>query len=267
MQSNYRLAVSDIDGTLATIGELISDENKRAVRRLQEAGIEVALASGRHHDNMRQFFEPMSGVHWIISSQGAKLAYHDESTTLYEGFMKCEDVSALVQEGMSLGFSILIYTRRRVLTPERTEWIEFYENYAKNTVETLPIQEITASHAYKIVWIGPEELAASMVSQGWQRPGILGMRTQPNLFEIMPETSTKGYAVSVLAKHLGIELEQVITLGDAINDVSMLAIAGCGIAMPHSTPEALAAARMVGPDAQPSVAFAAAVDRFFSMHR
>ena len=51
----YRLAAIDLDGTLLAPDHTISPANARAVERLQAAGIEVVLASGRHQGTMVAF--------------------------------------------------------------------------------------------------------------------------------------------------------------------------------------------------------------------
>jgi len=58
---------------------------------------------------------------------------------------------------------------------------------------------------------------------------------------LAPE-ATKGNALALLADDLGIEPDQVLAIGDSVNDASMLRWAGRGIAMPHGDRYALAAA-------------------------
>jgi len=54
--------------------------------------------------------------------------------------------------------------------------------------------------------------------------------------------ASKGKALALLAKELGIEQRSVLAIGDSVNDASMLNWAGRGVAMPHSDRYALAAA-------------------------
>ena len=57
----YRLAAIDLDGTLLAPDHTISPANARAVERLQAAGIEVVLASGRHQGTMVAFARALPG--------------------------------------------------------------------------------------------------------------------------------------------------------------------------------------------------------------
>ena len=63
-----------------------------------------------------------------------------------------------------------------------------------------------------------------------------------NLEFVLPHT-TKGTAVEALAKHWGFSTDEVMTLGDSENDLSMLRFAGAGVAMGNAKPNIKEAAR------------------------
>ncbi|MDU1398608.1 MAG: HAD family hydrolase, partial [Veillonella parvula] len=61
------------------------------------------------------------------------------------------------------------------------------------------------------------------------------LSSEGNLEFVLPHT-TKGTAVEALAKHWGLSPDEVMTLGDSENDLSMLRFAGAGVAMGNSKP-------------------------------
>ena len=61
----------------------------------------------------------------------------------------------------------------------------------------------------------------------------------------MPQGVSKGRAVKELAEKMGIGPDQVMTVGDFDNDLSMIEYAGYGIAMGNATPKVKAAAKYV----------------------
>ena len=83
----------------------------------------------------------------------------------------------------------------------------------------------------------------------WKRlekiPGIALTQSGNSNIEVIPAGVDKATGVRMLAKHYGIPMEQVMTLGDHENDVPMLQAAGYGIAMGNGTESAKAAARFV----------------------
>lgn len=63
------------------------------------------------------------------------------------------------------------------------------------------------------------------------------VRSTPYFLEFLNKDANKGLGVELLAKHLGIKREEIITLGDAGNDVHMIEYAGLGVAMGNSFDE------------------------------
>lgn len=68
------------------------------------------------------------------------------------------------------------------------------------------------------------------------------LSSEGNLEFVLPHT-TKGTAVEALAKHWGFSQDEVMTLGDSENDLSMLRFAGAGVAMGNAKPNIKEAAR------------------------
>ena len=68
------------------------------------------------------------------------------------------------------------------------------------------------------------------------------LSSEGNLEFVLPHT-TKGTAVEALAKHWGFSPDEVMTLGDSENDLSMLRFAGVGVAMGNAKPNIKEAAR------------------------
>ena len=68
------------------------------------------------------------------------------------------------------------------------------------------------------------------------------LSSEGNLEFVLPHT-TKGTAVEALSKHWGFSPDEVVTLGDSENDLSMLRFAGAGVAMGNAKPNIKEAAR------------------------
>lgn len=68
------------------------------------------------------------------------------------------------------------------------------------------------------------------------------LSSEGNLEFVLPHT-TKGTAVEALAKHWGFSPDEVMTLGDSENDLSMLRFAGASVAMGNAKPNIKEAAR------------------------
>src|SRR3954467_13549313 len=77
-----RLLSLDIDGTLLDSEGHLPVENREAIRRAIEAGVEVALATGRRYEFARHVFEALPGPLTLILSNGAVVKNCDGQTVL-----------------------------------------------------------------------------------------------------------------------------------------------------------------------------------------
>lgn len=71
------------------------------------------------------------------------------------------------------------------------------------------------------------------------------VRSTPYFLEFLNKEVNKGVGVEMLAKHMGITLDQVITMGDAGNDLHMIECAGMGVAMGNAFEEVKKAANYI----------------------
>ena len=65
----------------------------------------------------------------------------------------------------------------------------------------------------------------------------------PGNIEVIAPEAGKGRALAFVAEHLGLTRENVMAMGDAGNDLSMLAYAYHSVAMGNATPDVLQACR------------------------
>lgn len=262
-QSPFRLAALDIDGTLIHgNSRAISDANLRAVARMQAAGIEVILASGRHHASMLRFAAQLPGVRWMVSSQGAEAADIPRRDILFKIFHTPADARHLINLGRSLGYAIVVYADDGVYRLDAPEKISAYAGLDGGKITQITDDEALAHPILKVMWTGSEDGMADMAGH----PEVAALtatcvQTHTYLYELLPPGVNKGTGVARLAAHLGITAAQTLAFGDANNDVPMFQWAGRSVAMPGIWPAARAAATFAAPDdGPPGEAFARAVE-------
>lgn len=259
----FRLAAIDVDGTLVTAGLVVSEANRRAVARLQAAGIEVVLASGRHFETLSPFAEVLPGVRWLVSAQGGEVSNVGRTQILNQVFLSREDAHRVVALARKLGFHLALYTERGILVDEDAAVMGFYTRLAGKPPRST-VSQWREERLLKIVWIGGEAEIAGLADH----PEVRGMdlqrvRTHRQLFEFSPHGVSKATGLAVLSGHLGLQAEEVLAFGDADNDVPMFTWAGLSIAMPHGWPTALATAARIGPAGEDGTALARAIGSLF----
>lgn len=261
---NFRLAAIDVDGTLVGSTLEVSEANRRGLQRLQAAGIEIVLASGRHYETLRPFADAVPGIRWLVAAQGGDVVAVDRSQILRQAFLDQAGGSAVVALGRSLGFHVALYSEDGILVDDDAAVLGFYTRIAGRRPRHTA-REWTTQRLLKVVWIGePDAIAAVPGRAEIAAFDMEKVRTHQQLFEFSPRHVSKASGLAVLVDHLGLKADQVVAFGDADNDVPMFTWAGMSVAMDHGWPAAKAHASMVTPAGPAETALARAIDGVFS---
>ncbi len=263
----YRLAAIDLDGTLLGPDKSISEQNAAAVRRLNENGAQVIIASGRRHQNSIRFQRQLQLTGPIIACQGGLIRDGESGNVIEAHFLPQAVAREIAGEAEKNGVQAIYYHLDHLYVPERNNrWIDLYESRVGERAETLPsLSLLDGRRALKIVWYGDpvvlKKVRPVIAEQYHGKVDVLS--TESENLEFMPRGINKASALEKVARELGVSREQVLAFGDGENDLQMLEWAGMGVAMRHGNAAAIAAARMVSPPGPPETAFARAVEVLF----
>jgi Cof subfamily protein (haloacid dehalogenase superfamily) len=261
-----RLAAIDLDGTLLGPDGRISAENHRAVQRLQAAGAQVVLASGRHFNSMRKYTDSLPGMQWVVSCQGGEVSDVRRELVLNRVFMPVACVQEMFDLGRSLGLTAIVYAVEGVFTEHgQTSGLEFYTHLAGQAPRQIPAREFLEQPIFKVIWVGTAgpDIDQARAQFNGTAAGLQVVRTHTRLLEFMPAGVSKASALKVLAERLAITPAEVLAFGDGDNDVPMFEWAGRSVAMPHGWPAAIRHASHTAPPGPPETAFARGVDLIF----
>ena len=267
MNFPYRLAAIDLDGTLLGPDKKVSKENAAAVRRLNENGAKVIIASGRRHHNSIRFQRQLELNGPIIACQGGLIRDGESGNVIEAHFLPQTVSKEITNEGAKAGVRVIYYHLDHLYVAERNnEWIELYESRVGEKTEALPdLDRLDGRRALKIIWYGDPLVLGSvrprMAERYREKVDLLS--TEKENLEFMPRGINKATALAKVAAELGVRAEETLAFGDGENDVQMLSWAGAGVAMRHGHSAAIAAARFVSPEARPETAFATAVNALF----
>jgi hypothetical protein len=258
------LAAIDLDGTLFGPDGTVGSDNFAALERLARRGFTIALASGRHPQNMTQVAATLPMVGWIVGCQGGEVTDRNREQILARTFMKPTDVLAAAAAGMREGFGVVAYTVAGELAPRDGPDVERYRRITHTAIEVTGPHALAAEQVFKVMWIGTEDRLDAYVASG----RLLDLahtastvRSHREVFEFGPRGVTKATGASLLARHLGLAPEQVAGFGDADNDTPLFDWAGFSVAMPQARREVQARATVVAPAGPPESAFARGVEQ------
>ena len=258
---NIRLIALDLDGTLLTTDKLLTPENRVALERAAEAGIEIVPATGRFYGGMPESVRLLPFVHYAITVNGAQVLEAASQRSLY----RAEIPLALALEVMEYldGLPIIydcymdnwgwmtqaLYDQAADFAPHRHS-LEMLQKLRTPVPELKAHLRRVGHDVQKIqMFFRDMELRArSMEELGRRFPELVVTSSIPRNLEINSREATKGAALAALAGALGIPMAQTMAFGDDLNDVTMLRAAGVGVAMGNAGPEAKAAADRVTAD-------------------
>jgi Cof subfamily protein (haloacid dehalogenase superfamily) len=262
----YRLAAIDIDDTLVGPDRIISEANRDALQRLQDAGAMIALASGRSHANMVPFHQALGLETPLISANGALVREAPQGRVWAEHGLPWPLVQELIAAGRERGVSVLLYTLDGVYVDRRTEYTEYDQSRNDDPQILVPdLSAVRSGAIQKVLWMdSPSQVEALTAEMTAYYAGRLTVtHTDPPYLEFMPPGITKATGLADLARALGIDALDVVAFGDGNNDVQMLEWAGMGIAMSHAKPAAKAAADYTVPDRPVETSLAGGINWLF----
>jgi hypothetical protein len=255
ISKQFELAAIDLDGTLLGPDHAISEANALAVQRLQAAGAQVVLASGRHYNSMHKYVASLPGVQWVISCQGGEVS--DSS----RNFLRPAEVAKTMDAGRARGFSTVAYTVEGVFTDSTSDYeMDFYTDLAGTRPVMVSRNELLAREIFKVIWMGEPADFSRVAPVDVEFPRIQTVRTNARFLEFMPADVSKATALATLAAYLGIQPSAAVAFGDGDNDIPMFEWAGTSVAMPHGWAQALARAEFVAPDGPAETALARGVN-------
>ena len=248
---DIRLIALDLDDTLLDSRLEISKANLKAVAAAEEAGIEIVLASGRNFSSMRKYVLALGldrPGNYLVCSNGAE-THEAASGALVEHLSLpgpfCHEVVSLIE---SRGFSWQVYLDDRIYASEMNEWALLDQRLSGLPLLPAPPEdELFADGQTKFVIPGDPENIAEL--DAFLAPVLEGravvVTSKPYFLEILPLGADKGSALGRLAGKLGIGMDSVMAIGDAMNDLGMIRAVGWGCAPANAREEVKKAARIV----------------------
>lgn len=263
----YKLIAIDLDGTLLNSYGEVSNENKEAIRKATRKGIQVILASGRIGTSVETIAKQIGADNFYISGNGSMLFNMKKQKIEYENFINKDKVLELIKVCEENSIYYNIYTESMVIANALKYNVAFYnyenskkiskkrtninivENvyeYVKNLEDT-KFLKMTICDESKIIFTSIikkikkvkdiDVLDVSHMSRKIIKEGTIQNSIEYFYTEVTKKYVDKWTAILQLLKLTNIKPEEVIAIGDNINDQKMIQNAGLGVAMGQSNPK------------------------------
>lgn len=255
---SIKLIAFDMDGTLLNADHVtIPEKNISALCAARDKGIKIVAATGRTWCLIDRAIEPLGGVDYAVTSNGAavldpgshrwlyaKPIPNDKSLELIALLKKWEVPFEIYCEGQNyMEKSCIPLMPETLLSDMFTDYYDQFTFFVDSLEEALagrPMEKID------IFYVPPERREEISREIRGIFPAQLAHAADTNL-EITEADVTKGAALERLCGELGIMPEEVMAFGDGNNDVEMLSWAGLSFAMENGSDDAKAAAKAIAP--------------------
>lgn len=251
-----RMLALDIDGTLVNETRTVPERTRSVVAAALAAGVRVSLVTGRMATSALRFAAQLRLVDPIVAYQGAlvreiRAAGDDRpGRLLYHEPVSAAGALAAVRWAHAHGMDAHVNHLERFIIqrddPRWSEYATFLGGLAHPVDDIFRVLERPVS---KVTAVGEPPLPESLIDAARAALGEIAQPTisHPRFIEFVAPGVNKGRAVRWLARRQGIPLEQVMAIGDQLNDLEMVAAVGHGVAMRNAPAELRERARYVAP--------------------
>ena len=238
--SVVRLLALDLDDTLLRSDLTISYQTRNAIKKAEEAGVIVVLASGRIPAAMDQF-AGLLGMHkktgYLICNNGTLIQESHTGKVVYEIRMDVKTALTAFDLADAEGFPMQIYEDDIMYVSRHNEYTGYDQKLTGlRQVVVENFRGMVAGGCHKLLIPGDPKLLVPLESilRTYIGDSITIFTSKPYFLEILPANTNKGTALEKVAELLGINQKDVMAIGDSMNDEAMLKWAGIGVAMANS---------------------------------
>jgi Cof subfamily protein (haloacid dehalogenase superfamily) len=233
----YKLIVSDLDGTLLDSKRNISIGTRKSIDEFRRKGGFFTIATGRMELSAKGYIEQLEIDGPVILYNGSRIIDINRNFVIYDSKMNYMLARKTLELLKEYEWDPLVYVDGRVyvnsITPVVKEYME------KDTVMCDAVgnlYEFLERSPTKILIIGPGEQFESFAGKlSRMVPVTINcVRSEPNYLEILPDGVSKGAALRRLAGYMNIPMDEVVAIGDQLNDLEMIKAAGLGVAVENA---------------------------------
>lgn len=261
-----KLIAIDLDGTLLNSHGIVSEKNKQALIKANQQGAEIVIASGRSTNSVKNIANDLGVCNYIICGNGSLIYNLQKDEIIYDKFIDKKKVLQIIEICEQNSIYYNIYTENMVIAKTLNNNVLFYhqENASKpdskktkinlvqniyeyvEKLENQNILKITISDKNNVIFNGIirklreikniDVLDVAHMSRKIIKSGTEEVSLEYYYTEITNQNVDKWYAIEYLLDYLGIKKEEVMAIGDNVNDKIMIENAGIGVAMGNSAP-------------------------------
>ena len=259
--TTYRMIAIDLDGTLLAPDGKVTERTRVAIHRCLSAGMLVCFATGRNWTESRTVLETVAHYAHAVFAGGAMVVDTKQQVTLHKTGVDpqlAREICRLLEEA---GHAVLalqdtgaagvdyLVSDEIPVNAETSHWMKVT---AAKVHPVRRLSEYSHEHTIRLGIVAPPDEVQQVHDELERRMGdriffhrIFVQSAGVEVLEIFDPAVNKWEGILHVARHHGVEPEQIIAIGDDVNDLPMLRQAGLGVAMGNARDEIKSSAKKV----------------------
>lgn len=235
----YKMLVLDVDGTLLNDNKEISKRTLSTLRKVQQMGVRIMLASGRPTYGLLTLGKQLElDIYngYVMSYNGGQVIRASDGAIIFERRINPELIPYLEKKADKNGFGIFTYCDDYIVTnmpdnPRIKAEAELngmrivYEEHFSIAIDFIPC---------KCMLVSDDEEALVGLENHWKRrlDGVLDVfRSEPFFLEVVGCGVSKANTLAAVMEMENIKSDEVVAFGDGVADVGMLQMVAASVAM------------------------------------
>lgn len=248
----FRAIALDLDGTLTNHDKVVTPRTRQALLKAQELGAVIILASGRPTYGIvpvAECLELEKRGGYILSYNGGNIVNTKTGEKLFSQFLPDAVIPILYKYAKEKNHALLGYAGNEIITemPD-DQYVKEESRINKMNIRKVDnLLDALEPHPTKLLMTGDP---TDMIKAEEELVEILGekmdiFRSAPFFLELVPKGIDKAQSLLRLLSKINLTPADLMAFGDGYNDLSMLKLAGVGVAMANAAPEVRADADYV----------------------
>ncbi|MGM8213698.1 Cof-type HAD-IIB family hydrolase [Virgibacillus sp. W0430] len=213
MNKDIKLVALDMDGTLLNNQLEVSPYTKKVIQQAMEKGVHVVLSTGRWLDICYPIAEELNLSTYMITSNGSEIWSADKKL-LQRHLLDASVVDKMCAFADKVGIGTwLVSTEEVYLEGSRPD-------------------DLYAHEWLKMAFVSMNDNQIKQVKEELQKYGNLELSNSlPTNIEVNPEGINKASGLAWVCEKIGITMDEIMAVGDSLNDIRMIEEAGIGVAV------------------------------------
>lgn len=213
-ERKIKLIALDMDGTLLKNDHTISDYTRKIIKKAQQQGVKVMVSTGRPLINCQEIVESLELASYLITVNGSEI-WDSDLNLIDRTMIDVDHINQMYELAKKHGTHFWSSTvggvwNKNTTFPERLEeheWLKFGFDIEDDEVRETIREELALNHSLEVT------------------------NSSETNIEVNAAGINKAAAIRKVCRRLNITMDEVMTVGDSLNDLAMIKEAGIGVAM------------------------------------